>query len=487
MKFVQSAYIRSMNILITGGTGFIGKALVLRLRRDGHSVTAYTRSAVKARSLLGTEASFLEPSGGPDALVAAVEAADAVVNLAGDPLLGDRWTERKKASIRDSRIGLTARIVDAIRSASSKPAVLVSASAVGIYGDGGDADLTESSPAGTGFLADVCKAWEQEAVLAQSCGVRVALLRTGVVLGREGGALDSMLPVFRAGLGGSVGSGRQFVPWIHLHDLVELICAAISDDRWTGPVNATGPKPVRFREFAKTLGAALHRPAFLPVPALAVRVLFGQAAVVLLEGQRAIPGRATELGFRFQFPTIQSALEDILDNTGVSIGPIDGPIPDSLYLEQRPPRFVLETRTEFSRPLSEIFSFFARPENLGLITPGAMQFRIARMPERISEGAEIDYTLRVGPVPLSWRTRIDVWEDGRRFVDSQLKGPYSSWWHEHAFQEKDGVTVMTDRVYYAPPLGPLGAVANGIFVSDELRRVFGYRASLMRLRFGGGD
>jgi uncharacterized protein len=482
-----------MNVLIAGGTGFIGRALVLRLRRDGHQVRVYTRNAEKARALLGTQASFAQSSDDPRALLDAIEEADAVVNLAGEPLLGGRWTERKKAAISASRIGFTARIVEAIGSAARKPSVLVSGSAVGIYGNGGDRELPESAPSGTGFLADTCLGWEDEAQRAEKFGVRVVLLRTGVVLGPAGGALEAMMPAFRAGLGGPIGSGRQYVPWIHRLDLVDLICAAVTDDRWAGPINGVAPKPVTFREFAKAIGSALHRPSIVPVPSLAVRTLFGQAAVVLLEGQRAIPSRALELGFDFRFPTLKAALEDVLVHRGVSVGPILQPTPASPYLSRRPPKFILETRTELGRPLAEIFAFFSDPANLGLITPPSVRLRVTRGPERIVEGAEIEYSLRIAPFPLSWRTRIDAWESGRRFVDAQLEGPYASWWHEHTFEKKQRVgqgsspIIMIDRVYYSPPLGPLGRVANHFFISQKLRWVFGYRASLMRLRFGDGS
>jgi ligand-binding SRPBCC domain-containing protein len=293
-----------------------------------------------------------------------------------------------------------------------------------------------------------------------------------------------MLPIFRLGLGGPVGSGDQYVPWIHLEDLVEMMVVAITDNRYDGIYNATGPEPVTFRRLAKSMGSALARPSVLPAPSFAVRALFGEAADVLLNGQRAIPQAVQALGFQHRFQTVEAAVTDLLDNRSVSIEPITGPIPESDYLKKHRPIYKLETRTVFDRPIDEVLPFFSRPENLGLITPAGMQFRITRMPESLGKGAEIDYRLKVGPVPIRWRTRIDDWVDGERFVDSQLKGPYASWWHEHAFVERNGQTIMTDRVFYAPPAGPLGRIANAVFIADELRGVFGYRASVMRLRFG---
>ncbi len=470
-----------MQILVSGGTGFVGRALVLRLRRDGHDVAVLGRDVAKGRALLGSEARIVASSD----LQAEIERADAIVSLAGEPVLG-RWTASKRERILKSRTTSTRRLVEAIaRSSNPSAKVFLSASAVGYYGDGGDAVITESAPAGSGFLADVCRAWEDEALAAARSGTRTAVFRIGVVLGRAGGALEPMLPLFRAGLGGPIGSGRQFVPWIHIEDLVGMMAEAVTDTRWNGVFNATGPGPVRFKEFAAALGRALGRPAVLPAPGFAIRAVFGEAAEVLLGGQRAEPGRALGLGFRHRFATLDAALADLVSGEGIRIVPVTGAVPASPYLERRKPAYVLETETTIDRPLEELFPFFSRPENLGLITPPQMHFRITDIPDRIEEGALIRYRLRVGPAPIRWTTRIDAWEDGVRFVDSQLEGPYASWWHEHSFRPDGNRTVMTDRVWYAPPLGPLGRIANAVFIANELKGVFGYRAAVMRLRFGG--
>lgn len=473
-----------MNVFITGATGFVGRALTLRLRRDGHQVTAYTRSPERARAVLGDEASYLGSDSGMESLVAAVAQADAIVNLAGEPILGGRWTDTKRKALRESRLQTTRELVEAIAMTPSRPRVLVSTSAVGAYGDGGSEILTEDSPTAHDFLGRLCVDWETEAFRARTSGVRVVALRVGVVLGRQGGALDQMLPPFRLGLGGPIGSGRQFVPWIHLDDLVELYATAITDERYHGVVNATGPEPVPFKDLAHAIGEVLGRPAVLPVPAFAIKALFGDASVVLLQGQRAVPERARSLGFQHRYSTVRSALLDLLDNGSVHIGPFEGPLPDSEYLQKNPPVYELLARTTFNRPLGEVFPFFSRPENLGLITPPGMKFRIRKMPESMKSGALIDYSLRLGPIPVNWQTRIDQYEPGVRFVDTQAKGPYATWWHEHAFEEVGDQTIMTDRVLYTPPVGPVGRLANAVYIADELRRVFGYRESVMRLRFG---
>jgi ligand-binding SRPBCC domain-containing protein len=298
-----------------------------------------------------------------------------------------------------------------------------------------------------------------------------------------------MLPPFCLGLGGPVASGRQYLPWIHLHDLAAVIVAAISDERYQGPVNAAAPNPVTSRDFARALGTALHRPARLTVPGPMLRILLGEAAIVLLGSQRIHPAVLRARGFLFAFPTIDRALADILGGAPVAVRPSSGPAgvdgnPDGSYLQRRPPAYELRATATMKVPVEEAFAFFSRAENLGLLTPAAMQFSISgRVPE-ISEGATIDYRLQVGPVPIGWRSRIVAWRPGTRFVDQQERGPYRSWYHEHAFRAEGTSTVMEDRVYYAPPLSLLGRLANRLFIAPTLRRIFQYRADVIRLRFG---
>jgi uncharacterized protein (TIGR01777 family) len=301
-----------MRIFVTGATGFIGRALTARLRADGHTVLAWVRSPDRARALLGADVELLRADGGVVALTDTVTRADAVVNLAGEPLLGKRWTPERRRVLEDSRVQVTKDLVLAIESARMRPRVLVSGSAVGWYGDRGDERLTEQSTPGDDFLARLCRQWEEAATAAQASGVRVVLSRTGVVLGRDGGALAQMLPPFRLGLGGPIGSGRQYLPWIHQQDLVAFLAAAVVDDRYRGPVNGVAPEEATSRTFAAALGRALHRPAILPAPAFALRALFGEAATVLLASQRVEPRALSDVGFDFAFPRLDAALADIV-------------------------------------------------------------------------------------------------------------------------------------------------------------------------------
>jgi len=243
--------------------------------------------------------------------VAALSGCDGVVNLAGEPLVGKRWTAKRRAVLRSSRVDVTTALVAAMKAASPRPRVLVSGSAVGVYGDRGDEVLTETSPSRDDFLGRLCTDWEAAAEAASSFGVRVAVIRTGVALGR-GGALAQMLPPFTFGLGGPIGAGTQFFPWIHVRDLAALFAAALEDERYRGPINGVAPAEATSRVFATALGRALHRPAILPTPALALRALFGEAASVLLASQRVEPRAARRLGFAWEFPALDAALRDII-------------------------------------------------------------------------------------------------------------------------------------------------------------------------------
>lgn len=478
-----------MRVLITGATGFIGRALVPILRREGHQLIALVRSEERARSLLGTEVETVALSSGGHTLREALERSDAVVNLAGESIMGGRWTEARRRVLVESRVQLTKQLVSAIAEARPRPKTLISGSAVGYYGDRGSEVLHESSPGSNDFLARLCQDWEAAAQLAEGSGLRVMTLRTGVVLGRDGGAIAQMLPPFRFGVGGPVGSGRQYMPWIHLHDLVRVITTALTADRYEGTVNGVAPEQATNREFASALGRALHRPAVLPVPALALKVIFGEAAGVLLGSQRVEPRRLRELGFTYRFPTLDQAVADIIQTGDVEImparssGELHMPVKED-YLRKCPPTHELRTRTVLDTPMDEAFAFFSQAENLGLITPAAMRFEIQGGVPAITQGATVDYRLRVGPMPIRWRTRIAEWEPPHGFIDLQESGPYRCWWHKHTFSAAGNRTVMEDHVYYAPPLGALGRLTNRWFIVPRLRQIFAYRSDVIRLRFG---
>jgi uncharacterized protein (TIGR01777 family) len=300
-----------MNVVVAGGTGFLGRSLVDALAAERHAIVVLTRGASRSRA---DRVRFVTwtPDGPSDAFTREIDGADAVVNLAGESIAGARWSPAHKQAILDSRIAATRAIVDAIRSADRPPSVLISGSAVGYYGPHGDEIVTEETPSGSDFLARVCVRWEEEATRAFSSRTRVVCLRTGLVVALDGGALPRMLTPFKFFAGGPVGTGRQYWPWIHKDDWIGLVRWAIDHATVSGAVNATAPNPVTNAAFAAALGAALHRPAVLPAPSFALRLLLGEMAdALLLSGQRAVPAKAQRSSFVFRHEDVGSALRDL--------------------------------------------------------------------------------------------------------------------------------------------------------------------------------
>ncbi|HST54829.1 MAG TPA: TIGR01777 family oxidoreductase [Solirubrobacteraceae bacterium] len=301
-----------MRITITGATGLIGSALIERLRADGAEITVLSRDPGRARERLGVAAErwnlLLEP-----APTQALAGADAVIHLAGENV-AQRWSASAKHAIRESRSQGTRHLIDGLRDCAEheRPRTLISSSAIGYYGPHGEEPIDEESPPGADFLADVCVEWEAQARAATQLGLRAVQVRTGIVLDSNGGALAKMLPPFRAGVGGPVAGGRQYMSWIHLEDLLGMIHAALDDDRWSGPINATAPEPVTNRDFSRELGRVLRRPSIAPVPAFALRLLYGEMAEIITTGARVLPAKPLMLGYEFRYPHLHEALATAL-------------------------------------------------------------------------------------------------------------------------------------------------------------------------------
>lgn len=297
-----------MQILITGGTGLIGRRLCRALLAEGHELTVFSRDPASVPAKCGTGVHALgslaewHPSRG----------FDAVINLAGEPIIDKRWSAQRKQVLWDSRVTLTEELVRRIAAAEHKPVVLLSGSAVGYYGDRGDLMLDEAAEAGTGFAAELCKAWEDAARVAESVDVRVCLLRTAPVLSGDGGLLARMLPPFRLGMGARLGDGKQWVSWVHIEDYAAMALKLLRDDQMRGPYNMAAPHPVTNAEFTTALAAALHRPALFVAPAALLRLTMGERASLLLEGQRTLPRKMVAANFRFTFPALAEALRDLV-------------------------------------------------------------------------------------------------------------------------------------------------------------------------------
>jgi uncharacterized protein (TIGR01777 family) len=301
-----------MRVAVTGATGMIGAALVRALKARGDEVTALSRDAERASATLRVPAETWADPKAEQPPLDALRGRDGIVHLLGE-VIAQRWTDEVKREIRESRVLSTRNLVDALGELDpgERPRVLVSGSGAGWYGHRGDERLDESAPGpGDDFLAQLSADWEAEARRAEAHDVRVVLNRTGVVLSESGGALEKMLPFFKAGIGGPVAGGRQYVPWVNLDDVVGATIFALEHDEASGPVNVTAPEPVTNKELSKALGRVLRRPAFAPVPAIAVKTLYGEMAEIVITGQRAVPGRLEELGYRFRWPELEAALRD---------------------------------------------------------------------------------------------------------------------------------------------------------------------------------
>ncbi|MCD5997220.1 TIGR01777 family oxidoreductase [Pseudomonas sp. CDFA 602] len=297
-----------MHILLTGGTGLIGQALCRLWSAQGHQLTVWSRRPGDVPKLCGPSVrgvAHLDELG--------AQAVDAIINLAGAPIADRPWTRKRRLLLWESRIGLTEQLLAWIGKQAQKPAVLISGSAVGWYGNTGEREVDETShPAKEDFASQLCGAWEETAQRAEALGLRVVLLRTGLVLSGDGGFLQRLLPPFKFGMGGPIGNGRQWMPWIHIQDQIAAIDFLLNLDDARGPYNLCAPAPVRNREFARTLGGVLHRPAFMPLPALALKALLGELSVLLLGGQHARPERLEQAGFTFRFTDLKTALQALL-------------------------------------------------------------------------------------------------------------------------------------------------------------------------------
>jgi NAD dependent epimerase/dehydratase family enzyme/ligand-binding SRPBCC domain-containing protein len=352
--------------------------------------------------------------------------------------------------------------LDKVHQSQKAPEVLITASAVGFYGGRGDEVVDESSSGGRGFLPEVVEQWEKAwfsflPQVEQKNQSRSVALRIGMVLGREGGALKEMLPLFLGGVGGKIGNGRQWISWIHRDDLVEMFLFALENPKMRGIYNAVAPHPVRNEDFTRILGQTIHKRTFLSVPVLALKIAFGEMSQVLLDGQKVSADKMKQAGFDWKFENLSSALGEIL--LAESEGELE--YVDETWLPLTP---------------EKIFRYFSDERNLEELTPSWLNFHIVKKStEDIREGTLIDYQMRLKGVPMKWRTRIEKWSPPHEFVDSQLTGPYSKWYHRHQFERLGSGTLMTDRVRFRLPLGFLGRLFAQPLVSRDVAKIFSHR------------
>lgn len=485
-----------MRILLTGATGFIGRALVPRLLRDGHQLTILARHVPRALSLLGSEVTILPLEKNDQRLAQQLSGQHAVINLAGENIFRRRWTKSFKQKLVQSRVDFTRRLANAISLAPPpRPAILICASAAGFYGHRGSDWLDEKSAGANDFLANLCRDWEKSSSIFSSAdsssadsssanpAPRTINLRFGLVLGSEGGALALLRSIFSFGLGARLGRGEQFCSWIHLDDVLEGLVFLLQKSDAQGPYNFTAPFPVTNRDFTYALARALHRPAFFRLPEKILRFLVGAAATVLLSSQRIKPTRLLEHGYHFRFPQLPLALNDLLNSPQA---PKVKPAPQDSFLVPWPD-YELSLSQNLHARAEEPFQFFARPENLGLLLPAWLRFTVdAPIPEKLESETKIHRTFRLlrGLLPVRWFAHISEWTPPQRFVETQIKGPFALWHHTHQFSRTDEGTLLEDRLLYKVPLDVLGKIANYFFIAPMLRRIFDYRRRVLSWRFG---
>jgi uncharacterized protein (TIGR01777 family) len=456
-----------MHILMTGATGLIGRELGKALAARGDTLSCLVRRPDAARRRLPFPATLHAWDHGRPVPEAALQGVDAVLHLAGEPVAAQRWTPAQKALIRDSRVLGTRALVKAVLAHGAGVRAFVHGSATGFWGDRGDEPLWAHSIKGGGFLSDLTAAWEAELqpLAAQRPNLRVPVLRTGVVQAREGGALAEMLPLFRLSAAGRLGSGQQWMPWVHLQDIVALFLHAL-DEPVSGVLEGVAPQPATNAQFTDALCSALGVRQNLPVPSLALTALWGERAEIVLGGARVEPRATQASGFAWRFPTIETALQDLLQ-------PLQGGVHQRVWEQWLP------------QPVEAVWPFFCDAQNLEAITPDFLHFQVLGMStSEIGEGSLIDYKLRLAGVPLGWQTRIESWQPPHRFVDTQARGPYKLWHHTHDFEPLAGGTLMRDTVRYQLPVGWLGTAAGGAAVAAAVERIFAYRAQAIDQRFG---
>lgn len=464
----------SEKIFVTGGTGFIGRVLVQSLIAKGYSVVVLTRDPVGGRAKIGPGAEFFAVDRPDSELSQVLSTCSGVIHLAGDDILG-RWTQAKREKLRSSRVDLTERLVRCLEAASPRPKVMVAGSAVGFYGATGQTQVDEDSPAGEGFLPELCQDWEAAQRGVEELGMRLVQIRTGVVLDTEGKALFLMLPAFRMGVAGPLSTGSHFMPWIFLEDMVRLLVTALEDPSYQGVYNGVAPEEATNWQYTKALSRAVGMPNFIPVPGFVLKLLLGEVSSLLLDSQRVHPKRLLEAGFEFACPTLEKGFERVFAPEAEVEFTTDFEVPDELA--GSPPSHRLRSSEVLPVSPEEAYAYFENPRNLRSVLPSWLSFSpLAPPPEKIFEGLELKAKTGFGPVASTWTTTIEKVEPGARFVDSGKSLGISLWWHEHRFEDLgDGRTRVTDTIYLRPAFSVLGRLGLWAVGKNILKGMFATR------------
>lgn len=443
-----------MKVLISGATGLVGQDIVLDLIHKGHEVRVLTRSPDKAHRL-PVKAFYWDAKKEIDDK--AFDDIDTVIHLAGESISKLPWTKAQKSKILNSRVQGTNLLKNTINRLCKKPVAVISASAVGIYGDQNDSFLSESSDIGNGFLSGVVKAWESSWEGLDK-NHRLCIFRLGIVLSRNGGFLNLFERIFRQGIGGPVG-GSQYLSWVALKDVAKAFVSATLDNQFHGVYNLTAENPVTQSEFCKKLASRVGMWSLPPVPGAVVKPFLGDMKELLLNSQRAVPERLKSQGFEFVYKNLDAVL-------------------DAEFSHQSCRK--LSSVHWVPRPIDEVFEFFSSEKNLEEITPKFLNFKVTGIStQNIEQGSEIYYKMKIHGIPAKWTTTIAVWNPPHEFVDNQKSGPYKKWYHIHKFESMAGGTLLYDEVHFKLPMGFLGEIFGGLLVEKDVKNIFKYRQKII--------
>lgn len=442
-----------MKILVTGATGLIGRKLIHKLQTSGHTVFALARSPEKLIELPDANVISWSDDKIPDLSI--MDGCDAVVHLAGEGIADKRWTSQRKKRLWDSRIVGTQNLIEGIArlSTSNRPKTFISGSAIGYY-EQGDNILYENSPPGKDFLSNLCVEWENAAREVEKLGARTVLIRTGLVLAKDGGVLQKTGPVV-------LGNGQQWLSWIHIEDMVRFIFFALENTKLNGPYNLTAPYPVTNLEFTKKVARLLNFPFTVSAPSFVLKLALGEMSEAILSSQKVTPQKILSSGFIFKYEQINAALESLIGKDSIL---------DNYFTVKQ---FIPLKR-------KEIFSFFSRAENLEMLTPPWLNFHIQKISTaEVEKGTLIDYKLKIHGIPVKWRTLISEWNPEESFVDNQLKGPYKKWHHLHTFEDVNGGTIISDDVTFQAPGWIFGKILIP-FIRKDIQEIFKFRQTKIK-------
>lgn len=451
-----------MRILLSGASGLIGKNLIRLALKEGHNVNALIRNPNSFKMLPDKQIfKWTHHEGIP---ANAFNNVDAVIHLSGENIAEKRWSNKQKKKLIESRILGTRNLVQSLSkiSADKRPKVLISGSAIGFYGYERDEELTEISKPGDDFLANLCKDWEHEALEAEKLGIRVVLLRTGLVLSREGGALAKMPPV-------QISDGKAWMSWIQIQDMARAILFTAAHESVSGPINCVSPHPVQNKEFIQALAQTKNVPSFGFVPKPILELALGELSNAITSSLRIRPAALESAGFKFQFPELKEALSNEFKGTDF----FDSFLFKDQFVPMKP---------------DEIFNFFSRAENLETLTPPWLNFKIvSKSTDELKKGTLINYKLKIHGIPVKWKTLISDWKENEFFVDDQLKGPYSKWHHLHTFEPVPGGTLLRDEVTYRVPVAILGNIFLSSWIANDVGTIFKFRQEKIQNLIKSGE